>query len=120
VLSYEEMDYEWPYPMTEVDPRTEIYCSRCGINSKWKPAEQLTVIRHHQPRHKDGHWMCTAGSTCRKPSGSRVARRQVSGALGRRAQDAGSPCQRCLGGVTTAIGRLMSEGSAADFCFGKV
>ena len=57
MLSYEEMDYERPYPMTEVDPRTEIYCSRCGINSKWKPAEQLTVIRHHQPRHKDGHWM---------------------------------------------------------------
>ena len=57
MLSYEEMDYERPYPMTEVDPRTEIYCSRCGINSKWKPAEQLTVIRHHHARHKDGHWM---------------------------------------------------------------
>ena len=57
MLSYEEMDYERPYPMTEVDPRTELYCSRCGINSKWKPAEQLTVIRHHHARHKDGHWM---------------------------------------------------------------
>ena len=57
VLSYEEMDYERPYPMTEVDPRTEIYCSRCGINSKWKPAEKLTVTRHHHARHKDGHWM---------------------------------------------------------------
>ena len=60
MLSYEEMDYERPYPMTEVDPRTEIYCSRCGVNSKPKPAEQLTVIRHHHARQKDGHlmWYC--------------------------------------------------------------
>jgi hypothetical protein len=38
MLSLEEMEYERPYPMTEVDERTEIYCSRCGVNSKPKRA----------------------------------------------------------------------------------
>jgi hypothetical protein len=88
MLSLDEVEYERPYPMTEVDERTEACCSRCGLNSRPKPAAEITVIRHRHAGHKNGQWMCY----CREHVPDME---WVEGGSRERVRGIGPTCPRC-------------------------
>lgn len=50
------VEFERPYPVTELTTERSARCSTCGPESPPKPAAELVAVLHRVARNKDGVW----------------------------------------------------------------
>lgn len=52
----EDMEFERPYPLAEVNSDARAKCSRCGLSRVPRPVSELVAIKHRDAHHPAGLW----------------------------------------------------------------